>query len=310
MRKILITGGAGNIAGSLARRLVKNTDDLIVVMDNLSTGSVHKLPPADLPNYQFVEGDVNDKNQLAAVMLSHSFDFVFHYAAVVGVSRTLNNPLSVLRDIDGIRNVFELAKETGVKRVFYSSSSEVYGEPVSLPQHEEITPLNSRLPYAIVKNLGEAFCKSYYQEFGLPYTVFRLFNTYGPGQSEDFVLPRFLKAALRNDPITIYGDGSQTRTLCYVDDNIDTTLNILNSKEGENQTINIGSDQEITILDLAKKLISITGSASSIVHLPALKEGDMTRRKPDITKMKQFLHRPLTSLDEGIHKLVQFYEAS
>lgn len=310
MRKILITGGAGNIAGSLARRLVKNTDDLIVVMDNLSTGSVHKLPPAGLPNYQFVEGDVNDKNQLAAVMLSHSFDFVFHYAAVVGVSRTLNNPLSVLRDIDGIRNVFELAKETGVKRVFYSSSSEVYGEPVSLPQHEEITPLNSRLPYAIVKNLGEAFCKSYYQEFGLPYTVFRLFNTYGPGQSEDFVLPRFLKAALRNDPITIYGDGSQTRTLCYVDDNIDTTLNILNSKEGENQTINIGSDQEITILDLAKKLISITGSASSIVHLPALKEGDMTRRKPDITKMKQFLHRPLTSLDEGIHKLVQFYEAS
>lgn len=310
MRKILITGGAGNIAGSLARRLVKNADDLIVVVDNLSTGSVHKLPPANLPNYQFIEGDVNDKNQLAAVMLSHSFDFVFHYAAVVGVSRTLNNPLSVLKDIDGIRNVFELAKETGVKRVFYSSSSEVYGEPVSLPQHEEITPLNSRLPYAIVKNLGEAFCKSYYQEFGLPYTVFRLFNTYGPGQSEDFVLPRFLKAALRNDPITIYGDGSQTRTLCYVDDNIDTTLNILNSKEGENQTINIGSDQEITILDLAKKVISITGSASSIVHLPALKEGDMTRRKPDITKMKQFLHRPLTSLDEGINKLIQFYEAS
>jgi UDP-glucose 4-epimerase len=253
---------------------------------------------------------VNDKSQLAAVMLSHSFDFVFHYAAVVGVSRTLNNPLSVLKDIDGIRNVFELAKETGVKRVFYSSSSEVYGEPVSLPQHEEITPLNSRLPYAIVKNLGEAFCKSYYQEFGLPYTIFRLFNTYGPGQSEDFVLPRFLKAALRNDPVTIYGDGSQTRTLCYVDDNIDATVNILNSKESENQTINIGSDQEITILELAEKVISITGSASSIVHLPPLKEGDMTRRKPDITKMKQFLHRPLTSLDEGINKLIQFYEAS
>ncbi len=310
MRKILITGGAGNIAGSLTRRLVQNADDLIVVIDNLSTGSVHKLPLAGLPNYQFIKGDVNDKSQLAAVMLSHSFDFVFHYAAVVGVSRTLNNPLSVLRDIDGIRNVFELAKETGVKRVFYSSSSEVYGEPVSLPQHEEITPLNSRLPYAIVKNLGEAFCKSYYQEFSLPYTIFRIFNTYGPGQSEDFVLPRFLKAALRNDPVTLYGDGLQTRTFCYVDDNIDTTLSILNSKEAENKTINIGNDEEITMLDLAKKIISITGSSSSIIHLPPLKEGDMTRRKPDITKMRQFLHRPLTSLDEGIKKLIQFYETS
>lgn len=310
MRKILITGGAGNIAGSLARRLVQQPDDLIVVIDNLSTGSVSKLPPAGLPNYQFIKGDVNDKSQLEAVMLSHSFDYVFHYAAVVGVSRTLSHPLSVLRDIDGIRNVFDLAKETGVKRVFYSSSSEVYGEPVSLPQHEEITPLNSRLPYAIVKNLGEAFCKSYNQEFGLPYTIFRLFNTYGPGQSEDFVLPRFLKAALRNEPITIYGDGSQTRTFCYVDDNIDTTVGILSSKEAENQTINIGSDQEITMLELAGKVIELTGSSSSIIHLPPLKEGDMTRRKPDITKMKQFLHRPLTSLDEGINKLLAFYNAS
>jgi nucleoside-diphosphate-sugar epimerase len=310
MRKILITGGAGNIAGSLARRLVQHPDDFIVVIDNLSTGSVSKLPPAGLPNYQFIEGDVNDKSQLEAVMLSHSFDFVFHYAAVVGVSRTLSHPLSVLKDIDGIRNVFDMAKETGVKRVFYSSSSEVYGEPVSLPQHEEITPLNSRLPYAIVKNLGEAFCKSYYQEFGLPYTIFRLFNTYGPGQSEDFVLPRFLKAALRNEPVTIYGDGSQTRTFCYVDDNIDTTLGILDNKEAENQTINIGSDQEITMLDLAKKVIGLTGSSSSIIHLPPLKEGDMTRRKPDITRMKQFLHRPLTSLDEGINKLLAFYNAS
>ena len=112
-------------------------------------------------------------------MTSGGFDYVFHYAAVVGVHRTLQNPLAVLRDIDGIRNILELSKNTGVKRVFYSSSSEVYGEPVEIPQNESTTPLNSRLPYAIVKNLGEAYFKSYQQEFGLDYTIFRFFNKIG-----------------------------------------------------------------------------------------------------------------------------------
>jgi UDP-glucose 4-epimerase len=111
------------------------------------------------------------------------FDYVFHYAAVVGVKRTLENPVLVLEDLQGIRNVLTLCKNTGVKRVFYASSSEVYGEPVHLPQHEHNTPLNSRLPYAVVKNAGESFCRSYFQEYGLEYTIFRFFNTYGPKQS-------------------------------------------------------------------------------------------------------------------------------
>ena len=213
----------------------------------------------------------------------------------------------VLRDIEGIRHIFELSKLTGVKQVFYSSSSEVYGEPVSMPQHEEMTPLNSRLPYAIVKNVGEAFCKSYFHEYGLAYTIFRFFNTYGPGQSEDFVVPRFIKAALRNEPIFIYGDGAQTRTFCYVDDNIEATLRVMESDFGKNDTINIGSDEEISMLELATKIIAITGSASSLIHLPSLSEGDMSRRKPDITKMKNFLNRPLIPLDEGIRKLIQHY---
>src|SRR5437588_12842334 len=121
----------------------------------------------------------------------------------------------VLDDIKGIQNVLHLAKNTGVKRVFFSSSSEVYGEPVEFPQNEFTTPLNSRLPYAVVKNVGEAFLRSYKQEFDLDYTIFRFFNTYGPKQSSDFVMTKFIKAALANDRITIYGDGSQTRTFCY-----------------------------------------------------------------------------------------------
>lgn len=309
MKKILITGGAGNIAGSLAKRLVEDAGNFIVVVDNLSTGAVEKLPSKQ-SNFKFIKADVNNFNDISSVMLSYAFDYVFHYAAVVGVNRTLNNPLSVLKDIDGIRNILDLSKNTGVKRVFYSSSSEVYGEPVTLPQHEDTTPLNSRLPYAVVKNAGEAFFKSYYQEFGLPYTIFRFFNTYGPWQSEDFVLPRFLKAALKNENITIYGSGSQTRTFCYVDDNIDTTIAVLNNNDSANETLNIGSNVEVSILELAKKIIALTNSSSAIIYLPPLKEGDMTRRLPDVTKMKTYLQRELTPLETGIKKLIDFYKAN
>ena len=205
----------------------------------------------------------------------------------------------VLDDIEGIKNVLSLSKNSGVKRVFYSSSSEVYGEPFEIPQNENTTPLNSRLPYAIVKNVGEAFFKSYYQEYGLEYTIFRFFNTYGPNQSEDFVVPRFIKAALKNETIYLYGDGLQTRSFCYVDDNIDTCVN---------DVLNVGSDKEMTILDLAQKVIEITNSNSSIIHLPPLEEGDMTRRCPDTTKMKNILGRELMSLEEGITKLINHYE--
>src|SRR6185312_4294759 len=145
-----------------------------------------------------------------AVMLAYKFDYVFHYAAMVGVKRTLNNPMTVLQDIEGIKNILSLSKNTCVKRVFYSSSSEVYGEPVEFPQNENTTPLNSRLPYAIVKNVGEAFFRSYQREYGLDFTIFRFFNTYGSRQSQDFVVTKFIDEALGNQDITIYGDGNQS----------------------------------------------------------------------------------------------------
>jgi len=306
MRKILITGGAGNIAGSLASKLVEDPSTYVVIVDNLSTGSRNKLPDTKRSNWKFIKADVNNFGDIAAVMMSYQFDYVFHYAAVVGVKRTLENPTKVLEDIEGIKNILDLSKNTGVKRVFYSSSSEVYGEPVSLPQHEETTPLNSRLPYAVVKNVGESFFRSYNQEYGLDYTIFRFFNTYGPRQSEDFVLPKFLRAALDGKDIAMYGDGSQTRTFCYVDDNIDATISALNKSLGVNETLNIGNDQEITILELAQLIISKTNSPSKIIFLPPLKEGDMTRRQPDITKMKQLLGRELMKLQEGINIMVEF----
>jgi UDP-glucuronate decarboxylase len=155
-----------------------------------------------------------------------------------------------------------------------------------------------------VKNVGECFFRSYQQEFGLSYTIFRFFNTYGPNQSTDFVVSRFISLALKNQDITIYGDGSQTRTFTYVDDTVDTCVKIMKDNLLENDVINIGSDKLMTVLELAQLVIKLTNSKSNIIHLEPLKEGDMTRRQPDNSKMKEILNRDLISIEEGIKRMI------
>lgn len=304
MVPILITGGAGFIPSALAEKLSENPEHLIVIADNLVTGSEEKIPASPHGNIRFIKADVNDFRDISGLFYAFRFEYVFHYAALVGVQRTLKNPVQVLNDINGLKNICALSKNCGVKRIYYSSSSEVYGEPVEFPQNEHTTPLNSRLPYAIVKNVGEAFLKSYEQEYGLEYTVFRFFNTYGPKQSKDFVVSRFISKALAEKPLTIYGDGAQTRTFCYIDDNIEATVNAFKRNMFVNDVVNIGGDEEIPVIDLAKTIIKLTGSKSTLKHLPALKEGDMTRRKPDISKMKMLLNRPMLPFEEGLKRII------
>jgi len=301
MATILITGGAGNVASSLAERFAKNEQNVVVVFDNLSTGKREKVP-TEYENCFFIEGDANDFDQLNLVFEKYDFDYVFHYAAVVGVLRTLENPINVLHDIEGFKHILKLSVEHKIKRFVFSSSSEVYGEPVEIPQFEDSTPLNAQLPYAIVKSVGESFVKSYSQMHGLDYTIFRFFNTYGPKQSTDFVISKFITQAKNNEDITIYGEGNQTRTFCYIDDNTEFTEHIIENDLFINDTVNVGNDDEMTIKELATKIIEITNSDSKLVHLAALKEGDMMRRCPDISKMKSAFHRELTPLKEGILK--------
>ena len=303
MNKILITGGAGFIGRELADYISNDINNHILIVDNLSTGDLKKIPQKG--NIKFIKCDVNNRQGISEIMLAHRFDYVFHYAAMVGVRRTQQNPTKVLEDIDGIRNILELSKNTNVKRVFYSSSSEVYGEPVEFPQNEETTSLNSRLPYAIVKNIGEAYLKSFQKEYGLDYTIFRFFNTYGSYQSRDFVISKFLSAALQNKDITIYGDGSQTRTFCHISDNIAATVNIAFKNEYINEIINIGSSIETPIKKVAELIIEMTHSKSKIVYLPPLSEGDMTRRKPDNSKMVNTLGKEPILLEKGLEKVIK-----
>lgn len=298
MKTILVTGGAGFIPSHLVDELAKDKDAEVVSLDNLLTG--HKEYITHKPNVTFVQGSANNKKDLEKIFSEYKFDYVFHYAAVVGVERTQKHPLMVLDDIDGFKNLLSLCQKNNVKRVYFSSSSEVYGESYTFPQDEQTTPLNSRVPYAIVKSVGEAYLKSYNQEHGLEYTIFRFFNTYGPRQSIDFVMSRFIDAALADKDITLYGDGEQTRTFCYIGDNIAATTNAFRNNLLVNDTANIGSDIEITIKDLAQTIINLTGSKSKIVYLPPLKEGDMPRRLPTVEKMLELLGRDFTPIEEGI----------
>lgn len=306
MKCVLVTGALGFIPSSLCERLVGDGYQVVGV-DNFLTGRVENIRAfKDQSNFHFVRGDVNNFDTLNRVFYCYQPDLVFHYAACVGVQRTLANPMMVLEDIHGIEHVLRLSKDYNVERVFFSSSSEVYGEPVEFPQDEQTTPLNSRLPYAVVKNVGEVFVKAFQQTHGLNYTIFRFFNTYGPRQAPDFVVAKFIRQALRGEDITIYGDGSQTRTFCFIADNVRATTRAMHLECAANDVFNIGSENEVSMLELAELIVKKTGASSRIVHLPALSEGDMDRRRPSIERMKSILldGEELVSLEDGIEQTI------
>jgi nucleoside-diphosphate-sugar epimerase len=301
---ILITGGAGNIGGSLSKELVKKGHN-IIILDNLSTGSKKKLPSKNFQNWKFIKCDLNQIN-LSKLFKNKKIDYIFHYAAVVGVQRTLKNPNLVLNDIKGIENILNFAVKKKVKRIFYASSSEIYGEPVTIPQDEFTTPLNSRLPYAIVKNVGEAYFRSYKKTYNLDYTIFRFFNTYGPLQSDEFVITKFINKAMKNKNLIINGNGKQTRTFLYIDDNIFLTTSIFKNKKFVNDVVNIGNDNEITIKNLAKKIKKLLNSKSKIIYGKPLKDGDMKRRKPSLKRINIIKKQKFVNLEEGILNTAKF----
>ena len=297
--KILVTGGAGFIGSHLCERLV-NEGHNVTAIDNFSTGHASNLERLNgVDGFKLIEGSILDTQTLTPLIKES--EYVFHLAAAVGVFNIVNNPLeSLLTNIRGTENVLEAAYETKTP-VFLTSSSEVYGKNVSdsLKESDDRvlgSPVTLRWSYSEAKAIDESLAYAYFVEKQLETRIVRFFNTVGPRQlgAYGMVVPRFVKAALSNEPITIYGDGNQTRCFAHVFDVIDAVIAIAFAENTVGKVINIGNDYEISINDLAKKIIDDTGSKSEIVYVPyaeAYGDGfeDMERRVPNIDLINQLV---------------------
>ena len=297
--RILVTGGAGFIGSHLCERLVLD-GHTVTAMDNFSTGRASNLNLLVGSNkFTLIEGSILDANILNPLI--SEADYVFHLAAAVGVFNIVNNPLaSLLTNIRGTENVLEAAHETRTP-VFLTSSSEVYGKNISdsLKESDDRilgSPVTLRWSYSEAKAIDESLAYAYFVEKQLETRIVRFFNTVGPRQlgAYGMVVPRFVKAALANEPITIYGDGNQTRCFAHVYDVVDAVIAIAFSQNTIGKVINVGNDFEISINGLAQKIIDETGSKSEIVYIPyseAYGDGfeDMERRVPNIDLINQLV---------------------
>jgi len=297
--RILVTGGAGFIGSHLCERLT-NDGYIVTAIDDFSTGRASNLVNLrGVDKFTLVEGSILDSSTLNPLI--HDVDYVFHLAAAVGVFNIVKNPLvSLLTNIRGTENVLEAAHRTKTP-VFLTSSSEVYGKNISdsLKESDDRilgSPVTLRWSYSEAKAIDESLAYAYFIEKQLETRIVRFFNTVGPRQlgAYGMVVPRFVKAALANEPITIYGDGNQTRCFAHVHDVIDAVLTIAFAENTIGKVINIGNDYEISINDLAKKIISETGSKSEMVYITyaeAYGDGfeDMERRVPNIDLINQLV---------------------
>lgn len=316
--KFLITGGAGFIGSHLTEKLIKRKDD-VVILDNLSTGMHRNL--TNTQNYiNLVNGNILDKGVVDELV--NKCDYVIHLAAALGVFNIVNKPLESLRtNLQGTENLLESANKYS-KPILIASTSEVYGKNDKVPLNEEDDriighPLKSRWSYSEAKAVDESLAYFYYLENNLPVRIVRFFNTVGPRQVGQYgmVVPRFVTAAIRNEPIQVYGSGDQIRCFCHVSDAIRALLLVIDSDEALGQVFNVGNNHQISIMSLAKKVIEIIGSKSEISKLPyseAYPEGfeDMQRRVPDISKIKNVLGwSPEIGLVQIIRDIADFHRS-
>lgn len=312
LKTFLITGGAGFIGSHLCEKLIKLKHN-VVCFDNLSTGSMKNIDLIQKkPNFIFIKGNVNKITDITPVFKSYKLDGVFHYAATVGVKRTIENPLLVFEDLDGIRNILELSLKYNKPKIIFSSSSEVYGEPEKMPEKED-GPVNPKMPYAVVKLLGEKFLESYNKIYNLKTCALRFFNVYGPRQESSdygFVVGIFIKQVLTGKSPTVFGDGKQTRDFTFIDDNIEVSWKAMESNRTNGQVINVGNGKPFIIYDLANKVIDAAGLNDKIKpKLVGNKREDIKHRFPEIGKMIELLNfHPKISLEEGLRRTIDWYK--
>ena len=315
--KFLVTGGAGFIGSHLCERLV-HLGHHVVAVDNLSTGRLENITHLrSLPSFQFVRESITNLQVLDR--LASEADTIIHLAAAVGVKLIVEDPVRTIRtNIMGSEAVLTTANRYGCK-VLIASTSEVYGKGVKVPFQEEDDRLmgsttHSRWAYATSKAVDEFMGLAYHNQFGLPVVILRFFNTVGPRQTGRYgmVVPRFVRMALRGEPITVYGDGSQSRCFGDVADVVGAVIKLADHPEAIGQVFNIGSTQEITILELANRVKSLIESESEIQFIPydeAYAPGfeDMQRRVPSISKIGSLIgFKPKYSLDDTLRRVIEY----
>ena len=313
--KYLVTGGAGFIGSYLCERLI-NRGEQALILDNYSTSSISNIVGFQ-QQVKVVEGNILNKS-LVDELVAES-DYVVHLAAALGVLNIVNKPLDSLRtNLQGTEVILEAANKHN-KPTLIASTSEIYGKNNKVPLNEEDDriighPLKSRWSYSEAKAVDESLAYFYYLENKLPIRIVRLFNTVGPRQVGHYgmVLPRFVNAALKNEPLQVYGTGEQIRCFCHVEDAVRALLLVMDSDKSIGEVFNIGNNQQISILELAKRVIQITDSKSEIIKIPyteAYPDGfeDMQRRVPDISKIKNVLGwSPQIGLDQTIKDITTF----
>jgi UDP-glucose 4-epimerase len=318
--RALITGGAGFIGSHLAEALL-NEGHEVDIIDNLSTGSIRNVSHLKSnPRFKYTVDTLTNEPLLAELIDRN--DVIFHFAAAVGVKLIVEEPVHTIEtNVHGTEVVLKHANKKR-KKVLVASTSEVYGKSTDVPFREDAdlvmgATVKHRWAYACSKAIDEFLALAYYKERGLPVIIVRFFNTVGPRQTGQYgmVLPSFVRQALAGEPITVFGDGTQSRSFTYVGDVVACLLKLVKEPKAIGQVFNIGNKEEVTILKLAEIVKSLTGSTSPIEFIPydkAYEEGfeDMPRRVPDLTKVQQLVgYEPQVQLNEIITRVIEYFRA-
>lgn len=308
-KTILITGGAGFLGSHLCKKILDEGNN-VVCLDNLETGSLDNIQPLqNNKNFKFINHDITTK-----IHLDQHIDEIYNLACPASPVNYQKDPVKTNKtSVLGILNLLDLALIKNAK-IFHASTSEIYGNPSMHPQKESywgnVNPIGPRACYDEGKRCAETFCFDYQRQYGSRIKIVRIFNTYGPNMqaNDGRVVSNFIVQALKNEPITIYGEGNQTRSFCYVDDLIKAFVAMMNSSESFYGPVNIGNPIEFSMLELASEVLSVTKSSSKIIFKP-LPQDDPEQRRPDISlAKKEFNWKPEVPLREGLIKTVEYFK--